>query len=125
MPPAETYRPVTPEVMEAALEAKCSLDTQQLVRTGAVLALVLAVDREIERGHLAEIAVDSSRLAFYLGQLCVVSSMLGHVDEQPVTKDELVNSLDIVVALAETHRHSLAEKMALVLQCPVNPEEVN
>lgn len=125
MPPAESYRAVSVPVMMETLALPCVVKYDQQLRQGATLALILGVDREIERGHIAEIALDAMKMSFYLGQLCSLTGVTFAAENQLFDVETVKLSAKAVEAMATEARDSIVQKMELVVQCPERPEEVN
>ncbi len=125
MPPAPQYRQVDVELTLEGLKRPAKVGADQILRNATALAIMLGVDREIERGHLAELTIEALKLAFYMGQLASLEGALYIQEMGALNRESIVGSAEVAQSWAESCRLSLLNKTELVAQCPESPAEVN
>lgn len=105
-----------------ALERKVCVEELDVIRTGALLALIDGHDRKVLREPYVDLAQAAQNLQNLTGRIYAYSYVLRMLQQKTLTEDKLTEILAALTATAEAQRHKLLTTMTLVVQCPYDDD---
>lgn len=118
--------PVLNELMILnALEAKSGPASVQRLQTGALMSVIDAFDRRIQRPEFCQIVYSAMALHSHLARIHLGMAVETLIKQDLMDSKKIEEALRILTGDAESERISLYKQMELVVQCPTAADSVS
>ena len=97
----------------------------EYLRTAALMIIIDAYDRKIEREEFITAAKSAVQLIEMMGRLESVTGVHASFTSQHLTAERLEEAIRVLTSNAETNRVSLAHFMERLIQCSEDGQTIN
>jgi hypothetical protein len=112
-------------IVMASLDIPVSLQNIESLQSAALISVVDAFDRRIERESFCEIAAASLALHSYLARLNLAAAVESLLAKEVLTLKKVQDAAQSLTMDGEAARVALKRFMHLVIQCPTSHDSVN
>ena len=113
------------DMIASMLDTAPSIEAGEQLRTASYITLLDAYDRKVDRNTFSEVAKQAVQLNEMMGRLESTTGIYATFKADKLTPEKLEEAMAIITGHAESCRHALVEKLALIMQCPWSDDSVH